>query len=683
MGSERLIICGGVRPSVTEATAEHALRLDLWGRSGPANITLRIEDIHQRLGREVPEAFQDLIEIAGYVFSADQATWRGGLDVETFGGKWRRPLVFHIPVRRLELWDAAEMKEALRETLGFLSDDHYEFTFYPTTDAPPFQLYLPEVAHGEVVRGAVQQVMLYSGGIDSLGGVVDEVIVQKRRLVLVNHRPTQKHSNRFRELERLLEEKAGPLRPAHVAVRIFKDKEMGREPSQRSRSFLFVALGATVAKMVGLNSVRFYENGVVSLNLPVCEQVVGARATRTTHPRVLQGFQKLLSLVSSAPFIVENPFLWRTKAEIIDGIVKAGCGPLITPSISCSHTWEATLDHPHCGTCSQCLDRRFSIVAAGAEQFDPPEHYKVDIFSQALPEDADRIMGAAYLERANVFRNIPDGVQLIVRYPQVAEVLRFLDLDRPSAAARILDLHKRHGEEVRRAAQEMLRRRGEEIFTRRLPGDCLLRAVIESHGLPPMSAPKAAYLEEAPLAKDGENASSCLFQKAGSSWKVRFDGSPEFLVPDTLGARYADYLLHHPDAPISAYDLEITVTPEKATRPRGSRQDDLDANAKRQYLREVERLRMERDTAKAQGNETEINRLDAEIDAIEAELGRSLHASDAGERARGNVSKGIAGLLRRLNKGSKHEKAFAAHLKQCLSLGYNFRYIHPKGQRWA
>lgn len=49
--------------------------------------------------------------------------------------------------------------------------------------------------------------------------------------------------------------------------------------------------------MLNLKSVRFYENGVISLNLPVCAQVVGGRATRTTHPRVMRGFQDIVSLV--------------------------------------------------------------------------------------------------------------------------------------------------------------------------------------------------------------------------------------------------------------------------------------------------------------------------------------------------------------------------------------------------
>ncbi len=98
--------------------------------------------------------------------------------------------------------------------------------------------------------------------------------------------------------------------------------------------------------MIGLNRIRFYENGVVSLNLPPAAQVVGARATRTTHPQVLNGFAKLFSSLAEKPFIVENPFLWKTKAEVVKLIGDAGCADLIKFSRSCTHTRDITKQHP-------------------------------------------------------------------------------------------------------------------------------------------------------------------------------------------------------------------------------------------------------------------------------------------------------------------------------------------------
>lgn len=71
--------------------------------------------------------FIDLIEIATYVYVADQAIKRGTYKLNDMQEDWHRSLVFHIPVRRLDLWKGALAKE-LVQTLSF-SDDHYEFEF--------------------------------------------------------------------------------------------------------------------------------------------------------------------------------------------------------------------------------------------------------------------------------------------------------------------------------------------------------------------------------------------------------------------------------------------------------------------------------------------------------------------------------------------------------------------------
>ena len=62
------------------------------------------------------------------------------------------------------------------------------------------------------------------------------------------------------------------------------------------------------ARSVGARRVRFFENGVVSLNLPIGRQVVGAMATRTTHPLGLRRLGKILSLVAGETCTVDSPF---------------------------------------------------------------------------------------------------------------------------------------------------------------------------------------------------------------------------------------------------------------------------------------------------------------------------------------------------------------------------------------
>ena len=157
---------------------------------------------------------------------------------------------------------------------------------------------------------------------------------------------------------------------------------------------------------------------------------------------------------------------------------------MITPSVSCAHTWEASLKYPHCGTCSQCVDRRFGIIAAGAESFDPQENYKLDIFTKSRPKDEDKILGAAYLDRAHEFGDMSDWPEILARYPEVADVLPYLDMPKANGAAKILDLHKRHAAEIAKVSRELLARHAGDIFNHRLDDDCLVRTMYESRGLP-------------------------------------------------------------------------------------------------------------------------------------------------------------------------------------------------------
>ena len=57
--------------------------------------------------------------------------------------------------------------------------------------------------------------------------------------------------------------------------------------------------------------------------------------------------------------------------------------------------------NPHCGQCSQCVDRRFAILAAGLEQEDPAEAYKVDLFTGERSPGPGRELALAYVRSAS------------------------------------------------------------------------------------------------------------------------------------------------------------------------------------------------------------------------------------------------------------------------------------------
>jgi hypothetical protein len=176
-----------------------------------------------------------------------------------------------------------------------------------------------------------------------------------------------------------------------------KDQGLGIEFTLRSRSFFFAALGTVVAHLLGVDRLRFYENGVVSLNLPVAAHVLGARATRSTHPRVLAGLNRLLDVLFERPPTIENPFALLTKADVVARVAEHGCADLIPATVSCTRVHQMQKDQPHCGGCTQCLGRRFAVLAAGLGQHDPEDRYRARLFVDEREEGDDRLLALEYV----------------------------------------------------------------------------------------------------------------------------------------------------------------------------------------------------------------------------------------------------------------------------------------------
>jgi hypothetical protein len=235
----------------------------------------------------------DLLEVATYVYAADQAAARGR--PEDLGSAWRREMRFRIPVRDLGRWSAPELVGPLTETLGFLSEDDYHFEFVRRRPDPPPGYF---TFRASPLGRPVDEVLLFSGGMDSLAGAAEEAVSGRRHVVLVQQRSNPKLQPRHDRLVADLAARAARVGGlvTHVPVVVNKDEALTADTAQRARSFLFAALSCAVGAMVGREGrVRFYENGVVGLNLPLCPAVVGARATRTTHPRTFAGFTRALT----------------------------------------------------------------------------------------------------------------------------------------------------------------------------------------------------------------------------------------------------------------------------------------------------------------------------------------------------------------------------------------------------
>ena len=153
-----------------------------------------------------------------------------------------------------------------------------------------------------------------------------------------------------------------------------KRSRSSMETSQRSRGLLFLAMGASVASTVGVESFQVYETGIGCLNLPTSPAQVASQGTRAMHPATLTRVNRLFAKALDNPVCVVAPFFFLTKGELCH-LVGRDLASLASVCSSCDegegHKPEAM---EHCGLCTSCIFRRVSIRAA--KMGDDPTNYR-------------------------------------------------------------------------------------------------------------------------------------------------------------------------------------------------------------------------------------------------------------------------------------------------------------------
>jgi 7-cyano-7-deazaguanine synthase in queuosine biosynthesis len=473
----RLFVCSGLEIPEGDPLREGRRVISLDSIGDDANVHIRLENVAKVLNEHLSPRLTDLLEIASYVFTADTATRRGQDWTNNDATEaWSRDFQFVIPVRDAEFWQSDNVQSYLIKLLGFLSNDSYAFDFRKLgKDRSPKEGYLDFGSSENWPFYGVERVIMFSGGLDSLAGAV-EGASNGDKLVLISHSPVSTIISRQRNLFDQLRTKY-PVPMVHIPVWINKSEDLGREHTQRTRSFLYASLGTVIAESVKADGVRFFENGVVSLNLPIADEVLQARASRTTHPVALDLFSKLASLIVERPFEVDNPYLFKTKAEVVSAIVQSSAGDLIGQTCSCAHTGRFQSGTQwHCGTCSQCIDRRIAILAAGAEAFDNENDYVSDVFTGARSEGPERNMAVNYARHTMELSRMSE-VEIATRFN-----LEFTRAVRPfpkrrESAEMLIKTHKRHGEAAYQVLVSQLETNVPKILSGDLPESSMLSAI--------------------------------------------------------------------------------------------------------------------------------------------------------------------------------------------------------------
>jgi Queuosine biosynthesis protein QueC len=234
--------------------------------------------------------------------------------------------------------------------------------------------------------------------------------------------------------------------PVHAGL---TSQARAQEHTQRSRSFLLTTLATVAAFMEQSDRVLFYENGIMSINLPIATQVVGARASRSTHPRSLMLLQQLARSIRVRDVTIDNPFIRKTKVEVVRDLKDRPEGNLIRHTLSCSRTRDMSYYKPHCGRCAQCLQRRLSTLGAEASDLDPAEAYAVDLLIGPRQGGDDRVMAVEMMRSALEFRRMADAA-FATRYAgEFAWLTDTFPGQAPSDVAHsVVDTFRRHGEFV-------------------------------------------------------------------------------------------------------------------------------------------------------------------------------------------------------------------------------------------
>lgn len=294
-----------------------------------------------------PTAAADLARIAASAYLADRTV--------------RRPLTF---VRTIELtvhtvnpepWNST-CGQRVEELLHWLTGDVWHLHAVPAT--PTDRTLTPLVPADDV--------MLLSGGLDSLCGAVDHLADGRERIHLSHYDGSTAVRGAQTKAGTWLQSCAAhPLR--HLSIKICQVGP-SPEPSSRSRSLLFAALAAATAASASSPQVTVPENGFTSINPPLTAARGGALSTRSTHPGT---FSRLNVLLTDAGLSVQitNPYLNCTKGELLARAHEQAGDALLAAAadtLSCGKLdggfypgGDANLN---CGLCVACLVRRGSFT---------------------------------------------------------------------------------------------------------------------------------------------------------------------------------------------------------------------------------------------------------------------------------------------------------------------------------
>ncbi|MNW46454.1 7-cyano-7-deazaguanine synthase [compost metagenome] len=301
--------------------------------------------ISKNIDTEIGGKILDLVDVIAAIYCCDITISR-----QT---DQRRNFNICVPVTNPDIWE--ETKAILKELLSFVSKDNLNINFTKENK----ELTIDRLS---LDYPGFHNVSLLSGGLDSFCGA-HENYKSGYKSIYCGYK-----INKFEQGKQTAIREFVTTKQSSSLSYFFEKLNIDKsEPTQATRSLLFLSLACAVAYTNNVGLIHIYENGVLSLN-PVKN---GRFTTKTTHPKTIKLFNNLLSVLR-LDLKVTNPFQYKTKGEIIDKLDEGFKAEIIN-----THTCSLSRQNPHifekkkqCGFCIPCILRKISLASYDNEEFD-------------------------------------------------------------------------------------------------------------------------------------------------------------------------------------------------------------------------------------------------------------------------------------------------------------------------
>jgi 7-cyano-7-deazaguanine synthase in queuosine biosynthesis len=349
-------------------------------------------DFGKRFG-SVTSLEDDLLNLGAGILAVDRGLRRG--EREDFA----RRVEISLPI--VNIARIQPLVPAIERVLRLLANDYWKLILRQHVGP------LETASSFEPTDG---QTLLFSGGLDSLAAAVE--FGESGKLHLVSH-VTRNQQTRSTQQQLVSIMATAGLSLQHdqffVSSRDALNFDHDVESTQRTRSFVFMFLGALVARRLGHSKVLMLaENGQLAIHLPLNHARVGAFSTHTAHPEVLADMEQILQASLSVGFKLLNPYVYRTKGEVVAGLWQ-NLPASIPVSSSCWKNTRLPANATHCGECIPCFIRRIAIEIHGVDA----TAYARNIFAEQIaslpPNDEGR-------------RNLVDLCEFVARFRQQSEL---------------------------------------------------------------------------------------------------------------------------------------------------------------------------------------------------------------------------------------------------------------------